>query len=94
MQSEYPLGSFTLVWLEFQVVSDVDAPDNQHLPIQFDLTGRFGTEPSLPGRDPARLQRASKGPGESPRGRCNNVVQRSSVRGVDGRINSIMLCDL
>ena len=94
MKPEDPLGRLALGGVKLQAVANVDASDDQHLPVQLDLTGCFRGQESLPGRDPARLQRAPKGSGESPGGGSHDIVQRGRVGLVDGRIHSVMLCDL
>jgi len=80
--------------VELQVVGDVDTANDEHLPIQFDLTGRVRGQPSIAGRDPARLQRAPKGAGESPGGRGHDIIQRGGVRHVDLGIHAVVFRDL
>lgn len=94
MKHEDPLGHLALCGIKPQTVANMDASDDQHLPVQLDLTGGFRGKKSLPGRDPARLQRAPKGSGESPGCGSHDVVQRGCVRLVDGRIHSVMFGDL
>jgi hypothetical protein len=94
MKAEDLLGHLAFCGVKPQVVANVDASDDQHLPVQLDLTIRFRSQESLPGRDPARLQRAPEGSGESPGGGSHDVVQRGRVGLVDCRIHSVMLCDL
>ncbi len=86
-----PLGNFALCRLELQVVPHVDAADDQHLAVQLDLAGRFRGQPTLAGGDPARLQRATKGSRQSPRGGRDDVVQRGGVRLVDAGVHAIVL---
>jgi hypothetical protein len=88
------LRDLTVCGIEPQVVGDVDTANDEHLPVQFDLTGRVRGQPSLAGRDPARLQRAPKGAGESPGGRGHDVIQRGGVRRVDLGIHAVVFGNL
>ena len=88
------LRELAVCGIEFQVVGDVDTANDEHLPVQFDLTGRVRGQPPLAGRDPARLQRAPKGAGESPGGRGHDVIQRGGVRRVDLGIHAVVFRDL
>lgn len=76
------------------MVTHVNATDDQYLAVHLDLSRRLRYEAPLPGRNPARLQRAPKSPGESPGGRGHDVVQRRGVGLVNVEIHSIMPRDL
>lgn len=77
----HPLGSRPLIRRRGEPEPDVDTADHQHVVFGFfDLPGGRCGQP-LPGRlDPARLQRASEGAGESARGGGDHVVERGRVR--------------
>jgi hypothetical protein len=94
MKAEDLFRSFALRRIELQVVGHVNPADDQHLPVQFHLPGRLRVQPPFAGRDPARLQRATKGPGKSPGGRGHDIVQRGGVGRVDGWIHAVVLRDL
>jgi hypothetical protein len=66
--------------VEDQVAGDVEAPHDQDLAVQLDLTDRAGAQATASGGDAARLQRAPEGPGQSPGGRGHQVVQGGGVR--------------
>ena len=46
-----------------ETVPDVDSLDYENSVFLLDFTSHVGREASVAGRDPARLQRASEGPG-------------------------------
>lgn len=62
-----------------QVVGYTNAANYQHLAVFFDLTHRVRSEASLCGRNPTRLQRASKCASQSASRGSHQVVQRSCV---------------
>jgi hypothetical protein len=88
------LRDLAVCGIELQVVGDVDTANDEHLPVQFDLTGCVRGQPPLAGRDPARLQRAPKGAGESPGGGGHDVIQRGRVRRVDLGIHAVVFRNL
>jgi len=69
----------------------MDPADDQYLSVEFDFSRRVRGQQSLPGWDPARLQRAPEGAGESPGGGRHDVIQRRGARGVDARVDPIVL---
>jgi hypothetical protein len=73
------------------MVGEVDAPDDQDLAIQLDLTGRVCLETTVSGGDAARLQRAPEGPGQSAGGRGHQVVQGGGVRLAVLRVGAVVL---
>ena len=77
----HALGSRPLFRRRRETEPDVDAADYQHMVLGFlDLPSRRGSQ-VLTGRcDPARLQRASEGAGESARGGSDDIVERRRVR--------------
>ncbi len=91
MKSHHPLGRLALVWLKLQVIPHLDAADDQHFSVQLDLAGRLRTEPALSGGNPARLQRAPKGPRQSPGGGRHDVVQRGGMRRMDLGVHAVVL---
>lgn len=62
-----------------EAVDHVDAPQNQHPVLHFDLSRSIGAEPSFTRRYPARFQRASKRPRESPRCGRYDIIQRCGM---------------
>jgi hypothetical protein len=80
VEAEHPLDRGPLWLVGGQPVGDVDAPDDQHLAVQLDLADRVCLETTVSGGDAARLQRAPEGPGQSPGGRGDQVVQGGRVR--------------
>jgi hypothetical protein len=69
VEPQHPLDRGPLRLVGGQPVGDMDAPDDQDLTVQLDLTDRVCLETTVSGRDAARLQRAPEGPGQSPGGR-------------------------
>ncbi len=61
----HPFGSLPLLRVRFQMVGNVDTPDNQHIPVFLNLPARFRIEFSLTGGNFARFQRAAKCSGQS-----------------------------
>jgi hypothetical protein len=51
-------------------------------------------QPSFPGRNFARFQRAAKSAGQSACGCGDNIIQRGGMRFVNLGVNAVMLCDL
>jgi len=72
----------------------MNALDHQHLAVPFHFSPGLRNQPSVPGRDFARLQRAAEGPGQSARGGRNDVIQSGGVRLVYVGVDSIVLGDL
>jgi hypothetical protein len=75
VEAEHPLDRRPLVLVgdhglvDLEMVGEVDAPDDQDLAVQLDLTDRVCAETTVSGGDAARLQRAPEGPGQSAGGR-------------------------
>jgi hypothetical protein len=84
-------GRFAFVGLYLQVVSNVNPPNDQYIPLLFDLTDRLGLKPSLPSRYTARLQRAPQGAGQSPSRGSHQVIQGGRMGLVDVQVYAIML---
>lgn len=76
------------------MVTHVNATNDQYLAVKLDLPRRLRCETPFTGRDPARLQRAPKGAGESASGRGDDVVQRRGVGFVNVGIHSVVPRDL
>jgi hypothetical protein len=88
-----PLGGLAIGRGSLQVHPDMNPADHQHAILQLDLADRLCRQPIARRGDLARLQRASKGSGQSARGRGNHVVQSRRMRwGRVGR-NLIVLRD-
>jgi hypothetical protein len=71
----------------------VDAPNHEHAFVLLDFTYSLGHKTVDRRGDLTRLQRASKGSGESTGGRGDNIVERSGMRRKGIRRNLIMLGD-
>ena len=72
-------GGFPISFLSPQYQPHVNTPDHEHILFQLDLANRFSHQVS--GRiDLTRLQRASKGAGQSTRGSGDNVIERGGAR--------------
>src|SRR5260370_1490549 len=77
-----------------EVISNMDALDHQPLVLDEHDTLGIGGQLALAGVDPARLQRATKGAGEST-GRCgDNVVKRGGVIRVLAGSGAVVLAHL
>jgi hypothetical protein len=76
-----------------QLVADVDPLDDERLALQLDLAGDVAPETTASGRDPARLQRAPEGAGESTAGRGDHVVDGRRVGIVGVRGHAVVLGD-
>ena len=77
--SVHPLRRLLLGTRGFEAEADMDSADHQDLTFQFDLPHHLGGEPFVRCRDLTRLQRASKGPGQSAAGGRNQVIQRGGM---------------
>jgi hypothetical protein len=60
----------------------MDALDHQHAILDLDLARRLSDQPSFASGDLARLQRASKRPGQSATGGRHDVIERRRVLGL------------
>ena len=82
-----------LLGVQAQSVGHVDAANDQDVTVLLDLARGFRREEPLAGWDQARFQRTAKGPGQSTRGRGDEVVERRVVRFVHVLVNAIVLSD-
>ena len=89
----YPLGGRSVHGIGLQPELDVNALDDQDLPVELDLSRRFTDQEPFTGRDLTRLQRASEGPNQSTCGGCDRVVEGRCVRLVSPRLRSVVLGD-
>jgi hypothetical protein len=71
----------------------VDAPYHEHAFVLLDLTYSLGHQPVNRRGNLTRLQRASKGSGQSTGRRGDNIVERGGMRRKGIRRNLIMLGD-
>lgn len=71
MQFVCPRGGLVLLRIQLEGVFHVNALDHENLLVYLNFTGGFGRQPAFAGRDIARLQRASEGPGQSTCGRSD-----------------------
>lgn len=77
-----------------EIVGDLYSLDHQRLALQPDFSRDLGRKVSFCQRNAARLQRASKGAGQSPAGGCYDVVECRRLRRKGGRIDSVVLRNL
>ena len=92
MEGVRAFGRLTLVLrTAAQCVVDADPLDDEHLVHEVDLALGLGGQPALARVDPARLQRAAQGPGQSTRSRRDDVVERRRVLGVLAGGGAVML---
>ena len=63
-----------------QLITHADALDDQDAVFDLDIAFGLRHEPALIRRDPARLQRATQGAGQSTGRRRNHIVERRRVR--------------
>src|SRR5271168_5500175 len=70
---------------------NMDAPDDKYIVLQFDFTDCLRHQSLIRGVYVTRLQRASKGAGQSNRSRGDNVVQGRGMGLEDRRRNLVML---
>ncbi len=90
-----PLGGFSLVGRAiFQRVTDTDALDDEHLVLNNHVALTFAGQPALTGVDPARLQRATQGAGESTSRRGDHVIERRGMVGVLTGSGAVVLANL
>lgn len=78
----------------FERIADPDPLDDQDLVDNFDVALGVTDETSLRGVDPARLQRAPQGPGQSTGRGCDQVIQCGGVVGVLARGCAVVLAHL
>ena len=69
-----------LIFVGFESHSHVNASDHKDVILQLNLTDSFADQASTGRVDLTRLQRASKGSGQSTRGGGDNVIQGGGVR--------------
>ena len=75
----HSLGRLLVLGSRLQAQNYVNAPDDQHSILGLHFTRRIRRQPPRRGINLTRLQRASKGPGESA-SRCrDDVVQRGGM---------------
>jgi len=77
-----------------QRVGHPDPLDDQDLVFQVDLAFGFRCELSLACIDPARLQRATQGAGESTGGGGDDVIERRGVVGILAGRGAVVLAHL
>ena len=91
MKPVHPFCDRPLFWCDAQVVRDKDTPHDEHVVVFFNLSDDVCFEQAFAGRNPARLQRAAKGAGESAGGCRYEVVNGGGMRLVGVRIGAIVL---
>ena len=73
-------GRFPLTGIRFELQNSVNAANDQNAAFSFDLANRFRYQPFIRSINLTRLQRASKGAGQSTSRRRHNVIERRRVR--------------
>ena len=68
-------GGLPLIRVRFQMIGNMDTPDNQHFPVFFNLTARFRIEFFLTGRNFARFQHAAKCSGQSAGRKGHHIIR-------------------
>ena len=76
----YAFGRLPLPFLRLEPQLDMDATDHQNAVFFFDFAYGFADQPVYRRGDLTRLQRASKGSGESTGGGGDDVIERGGVR--------------
>lgn len=94
METMRPLGCGLLTGLRPKAVGHMDAFDDQNTAVLFYLSHRVRYQPPLTSRNPARLQRAAQGAGQSAGSGRYQVVNGGGMRFVDCLIHTIVLRDL
>ncbi len=80
MKAVGALGSLSLVFgAAGQLISNADAFDHQRLVLDLHVAFSLAHEPAFAGVDPARLQRATQGAGQSTSRGRHNVIERGGV---------------
>jgi hypothetical protein len=93
VEAVYPLGRRSVHRIGLQPQLDVDALENQDLPVELNVSRRFADQEPFTGRNLTRLQRASEGPDQSTCGGRDRVVEGRCVRLVLPRLRSVVLGD-
>lgn len=95
MVVERPLDLVAIrVGVDGEVVRRVDALDHDHaVVLGLDLAGDLTEQVALTGWDLTRLQRASKGAGQSAAGGGDDVVERRRALGLGSGRNAVVLGD-
>lgn len=91
VEAQHALGDCALIKRNLQVIFHVDAPDDQHLAVQLNLTRRFRCQSPFTRGDAARLQRATKSPRQSTGRGSHHVVKCGRVRLVNGAVVAVVL---
>ncbi len=79
-EAVYPLRCLPMRLIRFQLELGVNAPDDQDAILHFHFTHCFGHQAIVRSRDLTRLQRASKGAGQSTGRRRDDVIECSRAR--------------
>jgi hypothetical protein len=78
-ESVHALSSLAVGFLRLQSQADVDAADDEHAAIEFDLARSLRDQAAASGLNLTRFQRASEGSGESTGGSGDDVIQCGGV---------------
>jgi hypothetical protein len=94
VESVDALRYLPLLRQQAQMVYHVNAPYHQHALLLLDLANYIGRQPALSCRNPARLQRAAQGTGESTSRRGDQIVDGGRNGLVDVRTHAVVLRNL
>lgn len=89
MKAVHTLHGFSVLLASLQAVGDVDPTDHEHTPLLLHLPTHVGRQSPATCIDPARLQRASEGPGQSTAGSGDDIIERS--RNITLGLDTVML---
>ena len=89
----HAFGGLPVLFARFQPQLDMDAPDYQNTIFFFDFADGLAHQPVYGSGDLTRLQRASKGSGESTRGRRHDVIESGRMSREGVRRHFIVLGD-
>ena len=87
-------GCFTVFRIQLQVILNVYSANHQHIPFLLDLTCCLRMQYSFACGNLARIQRATKGTGESARCGSDDIIQGRCVGLVVIRIYTIVFSNL
>ena len=90
MKPLYAPSCLALIGRHLQLIDDTYPLNHQHIAVLFDFATRASDETAFVCADPARFQRASKGPRQSTGGSCHYIIERGCVWSVHIRIDAVM----
>jgi hypothetical protein len=85
-----PFYRFPVFGSRFEMIDHMDPFDNQYVTLFLDLTFYVGDKQAFARSNFTRFQRATKGPGQSPTGGSDHIIQGGGVGLMDVGVNLIM----